>query len=176
MPLTKLPASLAMRISPSRTLSLEAVMVANLLRFVALLVPFSLSLQSHAETTALRPTGTIPLESVTIGANGTDLLVRFDHPISHEQSWLLLIRDGTVVACLHPRLEAQPNVLFARIHTPAKGNYLVHWIVVPEGSNERYDGEFPFMVGDVPPSAIDRTGPIAENSRRPKARTRVQTH
>ena len=37
------------------------------------------------------------LESVTIGERGTELLVQFDRPISHGQSWLSLVRNGKVV-------------------------------------------------------------------------------
>jgi hypothetical protein len=161
MPSSELPASQAVRMLPSVTLSSETVMIASSLRVIALAVLSSLSLQSHAQM----QTGLIRLESVTIGGNGTEILVRFDRPISHEQSWLSLLRDGKTVATLHPRLEAQPNVLFVRIHTPAKGNYIVRWTVCPEGSNDRYDGEFPFMVGDVQAESTDQKRLPGELSR-----------
>ena len=90
-------------------------MVARSLRIIAVVVFCTLSLQSHAQTTMLKSTKTIHMESVTIGERGTELLVRFDRPISHRQSWLSLVRDGKVVATLHPRLQAAPNVLFVRI-------------------------------------------------------------
>ena len=67
-----------------------------------------------------------------------------------------LVRDGKVVATVHPRLEAQPNVLFARIQTPMTGRYIVRWTVCPEGSNDRYDGEFPLTIGEAAASAADR--------------------
>jgi hypothetical protein len=140
-------------------------MITSPLRVIVVIVLSFLSLQSHAQTAALKPTGPIRLESVTIGENGTEILVRFDRPISHEQSWLSLLRDGKVVATLHPRLESQPNVLFVRIHTPAKGNYIVRWTVCPAGSNDRFDGEFPFVVGDVPADGTDQKRPIGDLSR-----------
>ena len=146
------PAALTL---PSLALSLEAVMAARSLRVIALVVLCLLSLQSHAQTTAPKSAGPIRLESVTIGARGTEVLVRFDRPIDHGQSWLSLVREGKVVATLHPRLEAQPNVLFVRIQTPTAGNYIVRWTVCPAGSNDRYDGEFPFTVGEVAASAAD---------------------
>jgi hypothetical protein len=128
------------------SLSLEAAMALRHLRAVlAPVVLCLLSLQSHAQTAA-RAKEPIRLESVTIGEHGTELLIRFDRPISHEQSWIALVRDGKVVTTLYPRLESAPNVLFARIQTPDPGNYLVRWVVCPEGSNDRYDGEFPFAV------------------------------
>ena len=143
-------------------------MIASFLRMVGLVVLSSLSLQPHAQTGTLRQTSPIRLESVSIGENGTEILVRFDRPISHEQSWLSLLRDGRTVATLHPRLEAQPNVLFVRMHTPAKGNYIVRWTVCPEGSNDRYDGEFPFLVGDVSADGTDPKRPIGALSRSAK--------
>lgn len=48
---------------------------------------------------------------------------------------------------MHARLQASPNVLFARIRTPPPGDYIVHWVMCPEKSDERYDGEFPLTVG-----------------------------
>jgi hypothetical protein len=121
------------------SLSREAAMAARYLRVIASVVLCLLSLQTHASEP-------IRLESVTIGERGTELLIRFDRPISHGQSWISLVRDGKVVATLYPRLEAAPNVLFARIQTPGPGNYIVRWTVCPEGRNDRYDGEFPFTV------------------------------
>lgn len=128
---------------------LEAAVVAHPHRVVALVALCTVGLQPQAQTTRLEPTKPIRMESATIGEHGTELLVRFDRPISHDQSWLSLVRDGKVVATLHPRLQASPNVLFVRIPTPTAGNYLVRWTVCPEGVNDRYDGEFTFTVGDA---------------------------
>jgi hypothetical protein len=139
------------------TLSLEAVMVARFLRVIALVILCSLSLQSHAQPAGRNSAGPIRLESVTIGERGTELLVRFDRPISHGQSWLSLVRDGKVVATLHPRLQAAPNVLFARIQTPTASKYVVRWTVCPEGGTDRYDGEFPFTVDDMTAAAADHS-------------------
>jgi hypothetical protein len=132
-------------------------MIACPLRVVALVAFCTLCLQSHAQTAMPKSTKPIRTESVTIGELGTELLVRFDRPISHGQSWLSLVRDSKVLATLHPRLEAAPNVLYVRIPTPAAGHYVVRWTVCPEGGNDRYDGEFPFIVGDMPAVAADRS-------------------
>jgi len=121
-------------------------MVARHLHVIALVVASLLGFQTHAQTAAPRAGEPIRLKSVTIGERSTELLIRFDRPISHGQSWITLVRDGKVVATIYPRLEAAPNVLFARIQTPGPGNYVVRWTVCPEGRNERYDGEFPFTV------------------------------
>src|SRR3981189_1230502 len=115
---------------PPLTLSSEAVMTA---RYLAIAVGFLclLSLQSHAQSTKPDATTFIGLQSVTIGERGTELLLHFDRPINHARSWISLIQDGRIVETVHFRLEAAPNVLFARIQTPAPGNYIVPWTVCP---------------------------------------------
>jgi methionine-rich copper-binding protein CopC len=132
----------------------EAVLIAHFLRVMALVGSCAFGLQLHAQTMTSKP---IQIESVAIGELGTEVLIRFDRPISHDQSSLSLIRDGKVVATLHPRLQAAPKVLFVRIPTPTAGNYLVRWPVCPEGGNERYDGEFPFTIGDATESTADHS-------------------
>jgi hypothetical protein len=132
-------------------------MVARSLQAIALVVLCTASLRLQAQTTMPEPTKTIHMESVTISEHGTELFVRFDRPISHEQSSLSLVHDGKIVATLHPRLQAAPNVLFVRIPTPAVGTYLVRWTVCPEGGNDRYDGEFPFTVGAATASTADHS-------------------
>ena len=124
---------------------------------IALVLLSSVSLQSNAQTAGKQSTSPIRLEIVTINEHATELLVRFDRPISHSLSSLSLVRDGKIVATPHPRLEAAPNVLFARIPTPATGNYIVRWTVCPEGTNDRYDGEFSFTVGHAIASTADRS-------------------
>jgi hypothetical protein len=130
-------------------------MTARYLRAIAVGVLCMLSLQSHAQSTKPDTKTSIGLQSATIGERGTELLLRFDRPINHVRSWLSLIYDGRIVEIIHFRLEAAPNVLFARIQTPAPGNYIVRWTVCPEGSDNRYEGEFPFAVGHVAASVAE---------------------
>jgi hypothetical protein len=129
-------------------------MVARYLRGIVPAGLCLLSLQSHAQTAALKASEAIRLESVTIGERSTEVVIRFDRPISHGRSWISLVHDGKIVATIYPRLEAEPNVLFARIHTPGPGDYIVRWTVCPEGHSDRYDGEFPFTVGRPPEGAV----------------------
>jgi hypothetical protein len=130
-------------------LSMEAVAMAQHSRAIALAVLCLLGLQAHAQTADRDTTRPLRMESVTIGERGTEVFVQFDRPISHERSSLFLVYNGKVIETIHPRLEAAPKVLFARIHTPTPGAYVLRWTVCPQGSNDRYDGEFPFTVGQV---------------------------
>jgi hypothetical protein len=132
-------------------------MTTRYLRALAVGVLSLLSLQLHAQSTRPDETTFIGLQSVTIGERGTELLLRFDRPINHARSWITLIHDGGIVGTIHFRLEAAPNVLFARIQTPAAGYYVARWTVCPEGSDDRYDGEFPFTVGHVATSIAGPT-------------------
>ena len=133
--------------------SLETVMVARHCRDIALAVLCLLGFQAHAQTAQPDTTRPLRMESVTIGERGTEVFVQFDRPISHERSSLFLVHNGKVIETIHPRLEASPKVLFARIQTPTPGAYVLRWTVCPQGSNDRYDGEFPFTVGQMAASA-----------------------
>ena len=134
-------------------LSMEAVTMAQYSRAIALAVLCLLGFQAHAQTADRDTPRPLRMESVTIGERGTEVLLQFDRPISHERSSLSLVLNGKVIETIHPRLEASPKVLFARIQTPTPGAYVLRWTVCPQGSNDRYDGEFPFKVGQVATSA-----------------------
>jgi len=134
-------------------LSMEAVAMAQHSRAIALAVLCLLGFQAHAQAADRDTPRPLRMESVTIGERGTEVLVQFDRPISHERSSLSLVLNGKVIETIHPRLEASPKVLFARIQTPTPGTYVLRWTVCPQGSNDRYDGEFPFTVGQVATSA-----------------------
>jgi hypothetical protein len=131
-------------------------MTARHLRAIAVGALCLLGLQSHAQSTEPAAATRIGLESVTIGERGTELLLRFDRPINHARSRISLSRDGRIVGTIHFRLEAAPNVLFARIQTPEPGNYIARWTVCPAGSDDRYEGQIPFTVGHVAASVEER--------------------
>jgi hypothetical protein len=132
-------------------------MTARYLRAIAVGVLCLLNLPSNAQSTKPDAPTSTGLQSVTIGERGTELLLRFDRPINHARSWISLIQDGRVVATIRFRLEAAPNVLFARIQTPAPGHYFARWMVCPEGSDDTYEGEFPFTIGHVAASVAGTT-------------------
>jgi hypothetical protein len=127
----------------------ETAMVIRFLKNIVFVLSCVLGFQSLAQTGELPMTGLRRWEAATIGEHSTELVVRFDRPISHVRSWLFLVHNGKVVETIHPRLEAAPNVLFARIQTPAPGLYSARWVVCPEGSNDRYNGEFSFTIGQA---------------------------
>jgi len=105
-----------------------------------------IGLQPHADAADSR--WPMPITAhATVGQQSIDFFVRFDAPVNHTLSSFAIIRGGKVVAVLHPRLDAAPTVLFARMSTLAAGDYVLHWTTCPAGTAERHDGEFAFTVG-----------------------------
>ena len=82
-------------------------------------------------------------EAVMHGRN-VQYAVRFDGPVDHAQSRLEILRDGHVVALLHPLLDSAPDVLFAS--APAPGGYTLHWTVKSMTGVDTSEGLIPFSV------------------------------
>src|SRR5262245_49766114 len=70
-----------------------------------------------------------PKAKAVIDGPSSSFYVRFDRPIDHIHSNLSIWRDGQLVENLQPRLQTEPNVLFARAPTLAPGEYQLRWVV-----------------------------------------------
>jgi methionine-rich copper-binding protein CopC len=90
------------------------------------------------------PVANAVLESVSDG-----FFVRFDRPVDHMNSRLLVKRGGEVVETLQPRLQSSPNVLFARAATLPPGKYTLHWIVKTMQDTNMVEGDVPFSIGSL---------------------------
>ena len=88
----------------------------------------------------------MPTASALIEERSSEFFVRFNRPIDHARAFFTIKRNGKVVETLRPRLEADPNVLYARTSTPRPGDYTLHWIFRCRGSTDIYEGELPFTV------------------------------
>jgi len=89
-----------------------------------------------------------PAASAVIAGRSSEFFVRFDRPVDHVHSTLAIMRDGTLVEQLHPRLESAPEVLFARAPTLPAGDYKLHWTVRTMASVDLIQGDIPFTVKD----------------------------
>lgn len=95
---------------------------------------------------------TMPRNNATIDGTSRDVYVRFNQPVDHIHSTLLIKHDGNIVRSLKPRFQSAPEVLFARAPTLAPGKYSLHWIVRTLAGSEAIDadvtleGEVPFSV------------------------------
>ena len=83
----------------------------------------------------------------TVLENGlTEIFIRFDGPVDHAGSRLTVLRDGRVIETLHPRLDAEPNVLYADAPRLAPGAYLLRWSTRSVPDLEGSDGDIAFTV------------------------------
>jgi methionine-rich copper-binding protein CopC len=93
---------------------------------------------------------TVPTANASIDPRSTGFSVRFDRPIDHIHSVLIIKRDGNVVATLQPRLKTAPDVLFAQASTLQPGQYTLVWQVRTLNDTEVSEGEIPFKVISTP--------------------------
>jgi methionine-rich copper-binding protein CopC len=90
------------------------------------------------------PAANAVLEGVSDG-----FFVRFDRPVDHINSRLLVKRGSEVMETLQPRLQSNPNVLFARASTLPPGKYTLHWIVKTIQDANVVEGDVPFSIGSL---------------------------
>lgn len=92
---------------------------------------------------------TMPADRAVLTNASGEFYVRFDRPVDHIRSRLLVYRDGVIVRTLHPRFKAQPDVLFAMALPLPPGAYIFHWSVRSLAGTEVLEGEVPFSVSDA---------------------------
>lgn len=118
-------------------------------RFLAVLGLSSICLCSalaSAWAQDVRVVESAPEASAVIQGRSSEFFVRFDRPVDHVHSSLAILQNGNVVERLQPRLEAAPEVLFARAPTLPPGNYSLHWAVRTMTGTEVIRGDIPFSV------------------------------
>ena len=99
----------------------------------------------------VRVTESAPKANAHIGRKSSAFFVRFDRPVDHIKSTLVIKQGDKVIERLHPRLESDPQVLFAAAPTLPPGNYMLHWTVITIQGAKAIDGDIPFQVSDNPP-------------------------
>lgn len=99
----------------------------------------------------VRVTESAPKANAHIGRKSSAFFVRFDRPVDHIKSTLVIKQGDKVIERLHPRLESAPEVLFAAAPTLPPGNYMLHWTVITVQGAKAIEGDIPFQVSDNPP-------------------------
>ena len=89
---------------------------------------------------------TMPADGAVLDNASGEFFVRFDRPVDHIRSRLLIKRNGAVVRTLQPRFKTEPTVLFAMALPLAAGAYTFHWSVRTLAGTEVLEGEVPFSV------------------------------
>ena len=87
-----------------------------------------------------------PKAQAVIGEPGSAFYVRFDRPIDHEHSNLSIWQGDKLIERLAPRLDAAPEVLFARAPTLPNGTYRLHWAVRTMKGVKVLEGDIAFTV------------------------------
>ena len=96
----------------------------------------------------VRVTDSAPKAHARIGLKSSAFFVRFDRPVDHIKSTLVIKQGDKVIERLHPRLESAPEVLFAAAPTLPPGNYVLHWTVITVQGTKAKEGDIPFQVSD----------------------------
>ena len=93
-----------------------------------------------------------PAADGVVDGRPTGYFVRFDGPVDHYRSRLFITRGGQVVGSLDPRLDSEPNVLFARAPELEPGDYEFRWSVRSLRDGHVSDGFASFAVRRAPGS------------------------
>src|SRR5207302_10537453 len=83
----------------------------------------ALAALSSARADELKVLETGPAANAELEGVSDGFFVRFDRPVDHINSRLLIKRGSEVVETLQPRLQSNPNVLFARAATLPRRKY-----------------------------------------------------
>jgi methionine-rich copper-binding protein CopC len=99
---------------------------------------------ARAEDLKVLETG--PAANAVISTPSDGFFVRFNQPVDHVFSRLIVKRGAEVVETLVPRLQSNPNVLFARAPSLAPGSYTLHWMVKTIQDAKIEQGDVPFSI------------------------------
>ena len=106
---------------------------------------------ARAQSADGRVVESAPKAHARIGRRSSAFFVRFDRPVDHRKSTLVLKQGDKVIERLTPRLESAPEVLFAEAPTLPPGDYTLHWAVITLQGEKTVSGDIPFQVSDQPP-------------------------
>ena len=87
-----------------------------------------------------------PGSGVVMQGRVEEYVVRFDGPVNHAASRLVITRDGEVVVSPRTLLDSAPEVLFGRSPALPPGHYVLHWSVRSTTEDDTSEGDIPFTV------------------------------
>jgi methionine-rich copper-binding protein CopC len=113
---------------------------------IALACLGGLATLSGASAEELKVLETGPAANAVLDSVSDGFFVRFNQPVDHINSRLLVKRGSEVVETLTPRLQSSPNVLFARAASLPPGSYTLHWVVKTMTDARIEQGDVPFSI------------------------------
>ena len=105
-----------------------------------------LLLAAPAEAQMLHMMEASPAARSVMQGQAQEFFVRFDGPVDRHASRLILQRGDAVIRELRPRLGASPNTLYAVAGSLAPGDYILRWVVTPQGGGVPSMGGLDFTV------------------------------
>ncbi len=109
-----------------------------------LLLTLAMTTPVRADDLKVLETG--PAANATVATRSDGFFVRFNQPVDHVNSRLFVKRGDETVETLTPRLQSNPNVLFARAPTLPAGKYTLHWVVKTLADARIEQGDVPFSI------------------------------
>ena len=105
-----------------------------------------LLLERRAAGQPLRVVESQPPAGGVVDRRPAQYFVRFAGPVDHYRASLVIARQGQVVAVLHPRLDAAPELLFGTAPALEPGAYELRWAVTSPSDGEVTRGVVAFTV------------------------------
>jgi methionine-rich copper-binding protein CopC len=102
--------------------------------------------ERHAVGQPLRVVESQPPAGGVVDRRPAQYFVRFAGPVDHYRASLVIARQGQVVAVLHPRLDAAPELLFGTAPALEPGAYELRWAVTSQSDGEVTRGVVAFTV------------------------------
>lgn len=113
-----------------------------------MMAPVASAARAQQTQDEVRVVESTPAAHARIGPKSSAFFVRFDRPVDHIKSTLVIKQGDKVIERLHPRLESAPEVLFAAAPTLPPGSYMLHWAVITLQGTKAISGDIPFQVSD----------------------------
>jgi hypothetical protein len=95
---------------------------------------------------ASNPAARSVLPAHVMQGQAQEFFVRFDGPVDHQASRLMIQRGDAVLRHLRPRLGASPNTLYAVAGSLPAGDYVLRWVVAPRAGGVPSMGALDFTV------------------------------
>lgn len=121
-------------------------MIVRRLAILALACAAATAVQPVAWAQGMRVVETGPVANATIESRAMGFYVRFDKPVDHIRSTLIIERGREVLQTLHPRLKSAPEVLFAQVLALEPGDYTFAWVVAGLDGGDVERGKIAFSV------------------------------
>lgn len=86
-----------------------------------------------------------PAAETILHGNSAQFVIRFDGPVNHFASRLMITQGDRVVETLTPLRDSAVDVLYASGRVPSPGHYALHWEAV-SADGDTSKGDIPFSV------------------------------